>query len=186
MRQRLLAVFGLLFALEANAGTLWQWTTPEGRTEVGTVPPPGVEAVPWSPDPPAPASPPTPPTPTPAAPAAPAAPAKGDPASSERCRKLQEEARELARSIQTKEAEIARLETEAERLAASEIAYQRVDCRNDVYAGDTHCEPEIFDRDREIARTDEKIARAREQLEELEQRASSIALAECDAPAKAR
>jgi type IV secretory pathway VirB10-like protein len=164
-----------LAAFDASGATLYRWVTEDGRVEIGTTPPPGVNAVPWTPGPPEAAA----PAPPPPAPADPVRPGPNT-AKSDRCLRLEEEARELRSSIVEKEAEIEALEASAARLAATEVAYQRVDCRDDVYGANTDCEPLVFDRDREIERADEKLAQARDELDDLEQRAGSIALSDCD------
>jgi hypothetical protein len=156
-----------LAALEANAADLYRWIDPDGREAIGTVPPPGVQAVPWTPG-----ATDAPPAPAPAAP--PAAPAPLPPAAraaaerEARCQRQLERANEKRAAIQRQEAQIEALEAKLAKLQASEIAYSRTDCRDAYTRSDLECTSEVFDRDKEIARAEESLASAREKLDDLE------------------
>jgi chromosome segregation ATPase len=97
-----------------------------------------------------------------------------------RCARLLADAREAQLSIAKKEAEIGTLEAKLARLEASDLAYSRLDCRNDATLGDKYCSSQVFDRDREIERTGAQINRVRDELEELEIVARRAAEHDCE------
>ena len=48
-RRAVLSLWLVLAAVPAAAADLYRWIDPDGREAIGTVPPPGVDAVPWKP-----------------------------------------------------------------------------------------------------------------------------------------
>jgi len=167
----------VLAAVPAASATLYRWIDPDGREAIGTTPPPGVNAVPWTPGqpatPPPAAAAPAPETPPATPAAAPATPTRSPAARAalareERCQRALERENKRRSDIQKGEAEVAALEAKLARLQESELAYSRMECRNDVYAGDKPCSDTVFDRDREIERTEKALAKAQEKLDDLE------------------
>jgi hypothetical protein len=173
MRRVLALSLGLaLAALEASAADLYRWIDPDGREAIGTVPPPGVQAVPWTPG-----ATDARPAPAPAAPApaaAPAAPATLPPAAraarerEERCQRQLERANARRVELRERRAEVDALEAKLAELEASEVAYSRTDCVDAYRRSDIECTSEVFDRDKEIARLEGSLAKAREKLDDLE------------------
>lgn len=177
---------------EALAGGLYRWVTSDGRVEIGPMPPPGVNAVPWSPG--QPEVPPAGATPASPAPTASEAPADAEPAPSARasrpsgpalakpknapvkaiddCSKLVGGARNLARQVSATEKEIAQLEAKLEKLESSDVAFSHTECaQNDSYGRASGCRSSSFDRDAEISKTQVALDRAQEKLDEVEEKA---------------
>ena len=181
-------------ACDAGAADLYRWIDPDGREAIGTVPPPGVEAVPYKPGKPASAT----PSAEPAAPAIPvdAAPAETSPGApaapvsararqaaelEQRCQKLLDEMHAQKREIQKHGEAIEGLEDQLAKVQGSEVAFSRMDCMNDTPDTRTHdCSPQIFDRDAEVARLEEKIAKERANLDDLELAQRTALPPECE------
>jgi hypothetical protein len=186
----------LLLALAsgaARAGDLYQWETEDGRIEIGTNPPLGANARPWSPGQETAAQP--RPRPAPAAPPAPAdsaivgAPPAKHVSKEDRAKQAQRQAmgrlgdaclarkstlEKATQKIAIVEAQIARLEKRIEDLEATELAYSRTSCRSDDDGVDTSdCLASTFHRDTEIARSQGELEEAQQKLADLEQRARS-------------
>lgn len=159
-----------LTALEADAADLYRWIDPDGREAIGTVPPPGVEAVPWKPGqaeaPAAPAA--AQPQPQPPLTPARAAAARTAAEREARCQRELERTNEKRAAIRKQEAQIEALEAKLAKLQASEVAYSRTDCRDAYTRSDIECTSEVFDRDKEITRVEASLASAREKLDDLE------------------
>jgi hypothetical protein len=170
---RLRALLCLLLALaaaRARAAELYRWIDPDGREAIGTAPPPGMQAVPWTPGQAGPPAAPAAAT-APAAPApvpAPTAAARAAAEREARCQRQLERANAARAAIAKQEAAVEALEAKLAKLQASEVAYSRTDCRAAYTRSDIECTSEVFDRDKEIARAEASIAAAREKLDDLE------------------
>lgn len=182
-RTRVLALALLLATSsgDARGGELYRWVTEDGRTEIGTTPPFGAAAEPWSPGQEAAAQPAKPAAPAPAAP--PRQPTAETAAAERRargrleepCSRATEKAEKAAQKIRILEAQIARLELKLDELEATELAYSRTTCRSQGVEGiGSDCLTSSFHRDAEIARIQQELEDAQQKLGDLEQRARSM------------
>ncbi len=176
----------LLLALassDTRAGDLYQWVTEDGRIEIGTTPPLGAAAQPWSPGQEAAAQPAPPAAAAPAPAATQRVPSDRRTESERRARgRLEEKCSaqkatvdKATQKIRILESQIARLDKKIEELEATEVAYSRTSCRSqDVYGPSaSDCMTSSFHRDAEIARTQDELEDAQQKLGDLEQRARS-------------
>ena len=189
--------FALLLAIasgNARGGELYRWETEDGRIEIGTTPPLGAAAVPWSPGQEAAAHPAAPPAPAPAATPRPAPDSAAAALAERRARGRLDEAcsREKAttdkatQKIRVLESQIARLERKLEELEATDLAYSRTTCRSQGIEGPgSDCLTSSFHRDAEISRIQQEIEEAQQKLGDLEQRARGVPRGEACAPASA-
>jgi hypothetical protein len=177
---------------DAHGGGLYQWKTPDGRVEIGPLPPPGVSATPWTPGQPEAA-------PAGARPEAPAAvvPAAAAPADAPRaarpprssgpalakpkppvsktgddCANLSAEARGMVNQVKNARRDIDQLEAKIDKLDNSELAYSHTECAlHDSNGRLTHCRSGTFDRDSELASSKAALDKAQEKLDRAEEQA---------------
>lgn len=187
----------LAFAGAGDAGQLYRWVTQDGRVEIGPVPPSGVHAEPWQPVQPAPAvvtPPPTPaaaetpaPAPAPAASqnAAPSGTAPVQQASTGDCSFARERALDVMQRKQETETEIKELEATIARLEDSMVVSANSTCRTDDYGAqrNSRCTGDSFDRDKELSRSRKKLEKAKDRLDELEDRERTTQVSDCPPPA---
>lgn len=168
MRLSLVLALALVVTpLEAGAQTLYRWVTPDGRVEIGTSPPAGVRAEPWTPG----ASPAAAPT---VVPAAQSGPRLRDPAR-DPGRDCRARLAEMRREIEQTETRIAGLEQRIESLSESMVAFQQNTCTRDDYGNTAkHCRSSSFSRDAEIDKAERELAEAQDTLADLETRARGM------------